>query len=137
MRFRILDGAGQPTVSWRYGEPLQIEVTLVTKSPLWKPAVDLAFYDERRTRLFALQSDRLGQGPERIDSSWTASFRIENPGWTLTEISIDVGVREGAGAYLSLVEYAGRLSIDHSTVPGAALTGCLLFPRTSHAWKAA
>ena len=136
VRLRVLDGQGRPTRVWRFGEALQMEVTLLARKPIWKPAVDVAFYDDRRTRLFALQSDFLSKGPDRIEGSWTASFRVENPGLTLAEVSLDVGVREGAGNYFALIPDAGRLSLDCSSVPGAARNDCLLSPRTSQTWRA-
>ena len=136
VRLRVFDGQGHPTRVWRYGESLRMEVTLVARSQIWNPAVDLAFYDDRRTRLFALQSDRMGAGPERIEGSWTASFLIENPGLTLSEISLDVGVREGSGNYFALIQDAGRLSVDYSAVPEVALSECLLHPRSEHHWQA-
>lgn len=136
VRLRVFDSRGHPTRIWRYGEALRMEVTLVARHSIWNPAVDLAFYDDRRTRLFALQSDRMGAGPERIEGCWTASFLIENPGLTLSEISLDVGVREGSGNYFALIQDAGRLSVDYSAVPEVALSECLLHPRSEHRWQA-
>ena len=136
VRLRVLDRDARPTRTWRYGESLRLEVTVVARQPIWNPAVDLAFYDDRRTRLFAFQSDRLGAGPERIEGSWTASFVIENPGLALSEVSLDVGVREGSGQYLALIRDAGRLSVDASAVPDLALSDCLLHLRSAHEWQA-
>ena len=136
VRLRVLDRDARPTRTWRYGESLRFDVTVVAHHPIWNPAVDLAFYDDRRTRLFALQSDRLGTGPERIEGSWTASFVIENPGLALSEVSLDVGVREGSGEYLALIRDAGRLSVDSSAVSDLALSDCLLHPRSAHEWQA-
>jgi lipopolysaccharide transport system ATP-binding protein len=135
VRLRVVDAQGEPTRMWRYGEPLQVEVALFARQPLWRPAVDVAFYDERRTRLFALQSDRLAEGPERIEGSWTAIFRVENPGLILSEISLDLGVREGSGHYFVLIPDAGRLSLDSSRVPAAPQSDCLLCPRATQTWR--
>ena len=135
VRLRVRDAQGRPTRIWRQGEPLEMEVTLIAHQPLRRPAVDLAFYDQRRTRLFALRSDRLSQSPELIQGCWTATFSIENPGLILPEIILDIGVREGPGHYLALIKDAGRLSLDQRLLQDVAVHDCLLQTRSSQIWR--
>jgi lipopolysaccharide transport system ATP-binding protein len=135
VRLSVRDLDGQPTRVWQQGQPLQIDVTLIAHQPLRRPAVDLAFYDQRRTRLFALRSDRLSQSPEQIQGCWTASFRIEHPGLILPEITLDVGVREGPGHYLALIQDASRLSFDQGAVQDVGLSDCLVQANSSQYWR--
>jgi hypothetical protein len=132
---RARDKEGQPTRVWRRGEPLELDVCLTASQPLRRPAVDLAFHDLRRNRLFALRSDRLSTSPDQIHGSWTATFKIEHPGLILPEISFDIGVREGPGEYILLLQDAGRISLDQSAVYDVAIQDCLLQTKSSQSWR--
>jgi lipopolysaccharide transport system ATP-binding protein len=135
VQLRILDADGKPADAWCFGRPLVVEVSIELKRMLWKPAVDIAFYDEKRNRLFAFQSDRLGEVPDQIGGSWVMAFKIENPGLTLDRVTLDVGIREGPTQYFAMIPDAARLSIDHATVPSGAASGCIMHPCVSLQWR--
>ncbi|HKP54364.1 MAG TPA: polysaccharide ABC transporter ATP-binding protein [Chloroflexia bacterium] len=130
--WRVLDEEGSETRTWRYGEKLTVEVSVSTATALYRPAIDMAFYSDGQVRLFALQSDKLGEGPEVMKGSWTVRFLIDNPGFTAPEIYFDLGLRERNDPYLFLFRDAGRLFCDYTTVPDAALTDCILYPRVEY-----
>ena len=82
------------TQHWNFQEKLIIEVTIISEATLINPAIDISFYDDR-IRLFALQSDKLTNGPSSINGKWTVRFVVNNPGITCSPIRLDVGLREG------------------------------------------
>jgi lipopolysaccharide transport system ATP-binding protein len=134
---RVLDGRGTPSKIWRYGEELRVEVTVFARKPLRQPAVDIAFHSGGRTRLFALQSDRMvGGAPSVVRGRWILEFRIKNPGFTVSEIYFDVGIRLGRGPYFLLIDDADWISPDYASVPEAALMDCILYPQADVKWKA-
>ena len=137
MRVTALDASGQPVRVWPYGAKLRLEVAFSARKPMWKPAVDLAFYDIARTRLFSIQSDRLGESSAQGEGRWVFRCDIENPGFTLGELVIDAGLREGQGEYLVLQIDAVRLATDLAGLPEGASTGSLLHPRLTHRWETA
>jgi len=126
---------GEPTRMWRYGTTLCIQVVVSSRKPMWKPAVDLAFYDPFRRRLFAIQSDRLSGSPNQCEGSWTFRCEVDNPGFTVSELLIDAGLREGVGEYLALQVEALRLPTDVSSLPEGASTDGLIYPRLKHSWE--
>jgi ABC-type polysaccharide/polyol phosphate transport system ATPase subunit len=128
--------SGGKTRTWRYGEPLRVCVTVQPSGELWRPAVDLAFYDSARRRLFALRSDRVADGPERIVAPQQIVFEIGNPGITLPELIIDIGVRQGAGEYVALFCDAARIGMDLSSLPEGTPTDGLLHPAVGVTWQA-
>ena len=125
---------GEKTRTWRYGDALRVCITVNPARELWRPAVDLAFYDSTRRRLFALRSDRVAAGPERITAPQQIVFEISNPGITLPELIVDVGVRQGAGEYAALFCDAARLGVDLSSLPEGIPTDGLLHPNVGVTW---
>jgi hypothetical protein len=103
--------------------------------PIDEPVVDITFYDARRIRLIALEGAKFINCPRSVSGEWDAIFVIENPGLTLEEIIIDVGVRTRGGVYFALLENAAMLSSDFSSVPQQASAGTLLFPHVTHRWE--
>lgn len=136
VQLRILDKDGSPTRKWQYGEELTIQVDIMAGTVLRNPAIDIACYSSDRTRLFALQSDKMGVGPESIGGQWSVKFCIQNPGFTMPELCFDVGLRTANKRYLVLINEASWLFPDHTPVSGVALTDCILYPEATHAWKA-
>lgn len=137
VRLRVLDENGELTRVWRYGKELTIEVNITTKIPLQHPAVHVAFYAGKNVRLFALLSERMGGEREILQGDGTAIFRIRNPGFTVSEMYFDVGVKEREGTYFILITEAAWLSPDYGSVPISALTDCILYPTATHTWKIA
>jgi lipopolysaccharide transport system ATP-binding protein len=136
IRLSVTDERGEPTRIWYFGQKLTVKITILTRIPLVRPAVDISFHSDTQARLFALQSDRLGQGPEMIEGCWNISFEIENPGLTVSEMYFDVGLRQRNDPYMVLVREAGRLFSDYTSTPAAALTDCLLYPQAMQTWEA-
>jgi lipopolysaccharide transport system ATP-binding protein len=132
---RALDARGTPTIVWRFGERLIIEVLVSTAETLVHPSVDVAFYTGTRARLFALRSDQLAAPPDQIRGVWRVRFEIENPGITAPEMVFDVGLREGAGGYRKLLQNIGTLAADHQTFPRNADSNFILFTNTRVNWE--
>jgi len=132
---RTLNAKGDPTIVWRFGEALIIEVLVSTPDVLHKPSVDMGFYTGTRVPLFALRSSRLARAPEKISGKWLVRFEVENPGITAAEMVFDVGVREGDGGFRKLVMSAGTLSADHQTFPRIADSDFILFTNTRVSWE--
>jgi len=135
MHVTATNAMGEPTRLWRYGETLCIEADVTSRKLLWKPAVDLAFYDTSRRRLFAIQSDRLSESLNQCEGRWVFRCEIENPGFTLGEILIDAGLREGSGEYLVLQLDTVRISTDVGSLPEGASNDGLVYPRLKHSWE--
>ena len=135
MSVHAFDLAGEPTRVWPYGDRLCLEATILARKPLWKPAVDLTFYDDQRRRLFSIQSDRLDASPVQCEGRWSFHCEVENPGFTLGEITVDAGLREGSGEYIVLQLDAARLATDLSSLPEGADANALLHPRLTHRWE--
>ena len=136
IRLSVTDEKGEPTRIWYFGQKLTVKITILSRIPLVRPAVDISFHSDTQARLFALQSDRLGQGPEMIEGRWNVSFEIENPGLTVSEMYFDIGLRQRNDPYMVLVREAGRLFSDYTSTPAAALTDCLLYPKAMQTWEA-
>jgi lipopolysaccharide transport system ATP-binding protein len=132
----VLDKNGNPTRKWQYGEELTVQVDIMAGTELRNPAIDIACYTSDRTRLFALQSDKMGEGPKSINGQWSVKFHIQDPGFTVPEMCFDVGLRMAGSRYLVLINEASWLFPDHTPVSGVALTDCILYPKVTHAWKA-
>jgi lipopolysaccharide transport system ATP-binding protein len=130
-----LDVKGMPTIVWRFGEALIIEVWVSTPEVLRRPSVDIGFYTGSRVRLFSLRSDRLVAAPEEILGNWRVRFEIENPGITAPEMVFDVGLREGGGGYRKLLTSVGTLSADHQTLPRSADSDWVLFANAGVSWE--
>jgi lipopolysaccharide transport system ATP-binding protein len=135
LRIRVLDESGNQTKIWRFGQRLTIEVDVFTAVPLCRPAVDISIHSDEQTRLFALQSDKLGDTPEIIMESWNVKFIIDNPRLTASEMYIDIGLRERNDPYIVLLREAERIFADHTSTPEAALTDCILYPEARQTWK--
>jgi lipopolysaccharide transport system ATP-binding protein len=131
----VMDETGSPTRIWNFGQKLKVKISISTRTPLMKPAVDLSFHSDTQARLFAFESDKLATGPDRIKGNWNITFEIENPGLTVREIYFDVGIRQGTDPYLILIREAARLFSDHSSAPLPSLDDCLLYTRVVPAWE--
>jgi hypothetical protein len=129
------DQYGRPSMIWRYGEPLHVEIKFQVNRPLTKPAVDIAFYTGVNTKLFAFQSDRLQPVAPQARDTYQIVFSVENPGVTVPEIFFDVGLREGFAPYFAKVKGAGRLFPDYSTTPFYIVPDSLLTPRATLEWQ--
>jgi len=132
---RILDAGDQPTIVWRFGEPLIIEVLVSTPEVLRRPSVDIGFYTGNRARLFSLRSDRLAMAPPEICGNWTVRFAIDNPGIMAPEMVFDVGIREGNNGYRKMIPNVGSLSADHETLPPIADSDWMLFTKACVTWE--
>ena len=136
MQVRIVDDSGRSAQYWGYGKPLRIEVVLNPKRPLWKPAIDVVFYGDEGQRLMALFSDRFVECPSPCNQHAIVRFEIQNPGFLIREISIDVGLREGSANYIVLLRDAGKILTDYASLPSAASRDTLLHPETACTWSA-
>jgi lipopolysaccharide transport system ATP-binding protein len=135
VRIGITDETDTPTRIWHFGQKLIIKISISSRVPLIRPAVDISFHSDNRARLFAFESDKMGQGPEEIVGSWDVTFEIENPGLTIPEIYFDIGVRQNNDPYLVLIRQAARLFSDYSSTPKASLNDCLLYANATHSWQ--
>ncbi|MEP6740890.1 MAG: polysaccharide ABC transporter ATP-binding protein [bacterium] len=136
VRFSVMDESGNPTKIWHFGQKLTVKVAISTRVPLIRPAVDISFHSDIQARLFAFQSDKLGQGPDKIEGTWNITFEIENPGLTVAEMYFDIGVRQKSEPYIVLIREAERLFSDYSSAPTASLHDCLLYTTAKHSWEA-
>ncbi|HYJ86796.1 MAG TPA: polysaccharide ABC transporter ATP-binding protein [Pyrinomonadaceae bacterium] len=132
---RTLDAAERPTIVWRFGERLIIDVLVSTPEVLRRPSVDIGVYTGTRTPLFSLRSDRLATAPLEISGKWTVRFEIDNPGITAPEMVFDVGIREGNNGYRKMIPNAGSLSADHETLPPIADSDWMLFTKACVTWE--
>lgn len=122
--------------AWNYQERLRLETRVTSERELSRPAIDLAFYSEGGQRLISLRSDRLGDGPARFRGTATYVCEIENPGFTVGEITLDVGLREGvAGPYLLLQSEVARFGVNYASLPEGASHGAILHPQISQRWE--
>ena len=72
----VLDSGGKPTDTWSHGQPLIVRVEVSAVGAMRAPAIDLSFYDDRRIRLFAVRSDRIGKTPARTPGIGRSSLRL-------------------------------------------------------------
>jgi lipopolysaccharide transport system ATP-binding protein len=135
MDVRILDVNGNPTMVWKFGQPLVLEVLVSSPAVLRHPSVDIGFYTGTRARLFSLRSDQLAATPTTIRGEWKVRFEIHNPGFTAPEMIFDVGLREGNMGYRKLVSNAGSVSADYETFPQFADLESTLFAEAGVTWE--
>jgi ABC-type polysaccharide/polyol phosphate transport system ATPase subunit len=136
VRLSVMDESGSATRIWHFEQKLTVKITISTRVPLIRPAVDISFHSDMQARLFAFQSDKLGPGPDKIEGTWNITFVIENPGLTVAEMYFDIGVRQKSDPYMVLIREAGRLFSDYASAPTASLNDCLLYTRAVHSWEA-
>src|SRR5947199_10564451 len=94
MEVSFLDASGTPIDCWEYGAEMTVSVVIRSERPLQNPAVDLTFYSESGTKVFAVQSDKL-PGSCRVtkDSRTCFEFAIQNIGFPIPSLKVDVGIR--------------------------------------------
>jgi len=132
---RVTDGKGNATDLWPVGGEVAIDVTLLGNAASGRRAIDLAFYAKDRTRLFYLRSDVLSEVPSgtaRGDSTYR--FLIKNPGIALSEITVDVGIRDGSDAYACMVVEACTLRVPQSELGVEPAYDGILAPKASGNW---
>jgi len=94
LRLAFQERDGSNITAWRYDSDLVVQVCVDCTRPLNQPAIDLAFYSENGTRVFAVQSDRLTD--RQINSAAGRiqfEFVLRNVGLACSELTVDVGIR--------------------------------------------
>ena len=136
MTVELKTAEGGPLRAWRYGERLRIEIGVECRAALVRPAVDLALYGGEGQRLISIRSDRVASSPARCQGGVRFICEIDNPGFTVGEMTLDVGLREGAASnYLLLQTEAARLGTDYISLPEGAGTEGLVYPLVSQHWE--
>ncbi|HZR33555.1 MAG TPA: ABC transporter ATP-binding protein [Terriglobales bacterium] len=134
-RVRIFDSAGIAAEAWKYGRPITVEVDVAVRQPCPKLAVDITFYSTNGLRLFGLQSDRWHAAGSFEPGHHTISFRIENPGISVPEMYIDVGLRTAAAGYDVLLPHAAYLFVKSEQLPAYASPIDLITPLAGLEWS--
>jgi ABC-type glutathione transport system ATPase component len=134
IQIRIMDECGQETYTWKYNGGLVIQISVSSKSVLFKPAIDIAFYNQG-SRIFAMQSDKLCESPESVEGSWNVSFYIKDINIVLEELYMDIGIREKNDPYLILLDEVVGLKPDYKAIPPTVLTDCVLSPKVECIWR--
>jgi lipopolysaccharide transport system ATP-binding protein len=94
LRLTFLNADGSELSVWRYGQPLVIRVDVTSERPLKDPAVDLAFYADNGTKVFAVQSDRVTHDlVGKAARQFRMAFEVQNPGIACSQLALDVGLR--------------------------------------------
>ena len=124
----IRDEEGHKPSIWSYGKRLNFIVRVHSKDEIRLPAVDLAFYSEDGSRMFVVQSDRLGGtvGDEAVRDV-EISFAVENIGIACDRLSIDVGLRSAAERdYLAVWERIDVIPMSVKEAPYQCAPNTLL-----------
>jgi lipopolysaccharide transport system ATP-binding protein len=133
---RVLDSYGRRTEHWEYGQPLNIEIDVEATQELGHMAIDLGFYATGGGKLFGLQSDLLTARKTFSAGSHKVIFRLENPGLSVPEIYLDIGLRtsELGFGYDILLTRAAVLSTKTNTLPLYSLADNLVTPMVKVSW---
>jgi lipopolysaccharide transport system ATP-binding protein len=100
LEVQFLATAGASLKVWNNSEEMICLVDLSSERTLEKPAIDLAFYDERGTRVFALVSDGVGRpNVLQFERNLTFAFHVVNPGFACEFLRVDVGLRLGGARH--------------------------------------
>ena len=115
VKTNILDEAGRKLQDWRYGDEMIVEVDVESEEELIFPSVDIAFYRTDGMKIFSIQGDKaLGIRNFTRTQKFKIVFRIQNPGFTVREIYMDVGIRSGQDKYIALMKYVAVIPISTS-----------------------
>ena len=96
LRVQFFANAGTPLKVWNNSEEMICLVDLSSERALEKPAIELAFHDERGTKVFALLSDGAGRpNVLQFERNLTFAFHVVNPGFACEFLRVDVGLRLG------------------------------------------
>ena len=131
---KVLDKHGNETALINYYEKLTVQVKVLFKKKLVKPAIDIVFYNNQ-LRLFALQSDKINAAVEVGEGAWTISFEIDGIGIIAEDIHFDLGIREMYENYLLIVTEVAHLSPNYGTVPTAITTNSIIHPKATCHWQ--
>ncbi|MCL5023307.1 MAG: ABC transporter ATP-binding protein [Nitrospirae bacterium] len=126
----FLDGFGKQISAWEYSKVLFVKVQLTSRNALFRPAVDVSFYAESGAKAFSLKSDLL-EGGQVSDSynNIVFIFSIINPGFAVSSLSVDVGVREGGHAeYLACWRGVNNVPISVRMLQNLHVADALVAP---------
>jgi ABC-type polysaccharide/polyol phosphate transport system ATPase subunit len=135
MNLRIADATGRRLETWKPYAELIVTIDVEGNQRTRIHAVDVAFYSDEGTRLFALQSDRMQSADTPCTDTPSKAeplhfqFRIMNPGLNCGSIGVDVGVRASRGPeYAAVWERAATIAVSRADLPTYAVAGTLLCP---------
>ncbi len=124
---QFLDEEGLSMDSWRYGSTFVVRVDIDSTRPLTRPAVDLAFYEEQGSRLFAFQSDRLVEPRDHSTRRVQFELRVVNTALNCAAVTVDLGVRESPQSrYVAWWQQVRSLPVSTVDAPPSFAPGSLI-----------
>lgn len=125
IKINLKDEKGNRLDDWRYLEWLIIEVEVESTDKIRSPAVDLSFYSSAGIWIAALKSDMMTKSLSgKSLESFKMVFRLQNPGLTVNELYLNVGLRNredrdkyGNAIYFALVQYAAVIPVVWANLP--------------------
>jgi lipopolysaccharide transport system ATP-binding protein len=123
----LLNNHGAVAETWRYGEELIATIEVSSQNALKRPAVDLAFYDEMGTRLFAIQTDRASDNSPTSTHNIIFKISISNSVLNCSSVIVDLGVRESPSQnYIAWWQRIRTIPISNSHAPNYFCPGSLI-----------
>lgn len=116
---------GNEFKEWRYLEWMIVEVTVESPQEISSPAVDLSFYSGAGNWIAAFRSDLMtDKFSGKRFKNFKMIFRFQNPGLTIPDCYLNVGVRNskdydryGGDIYIALIKSAAVIPISKINLP--------------------
>ena len=77
-KVEFLDAHGRAATTLTSGEPMEIQVTLVSEHPVEDPVVGIGFYDQEDALIYGTNTALKGVQIDRVDGSLEVTFRVDS-----------------------------------------------------------